>query len=634
MRHLILGTAGHIDHGKTALVRALTGVDTDRLPEEKRRGITIDLGFARLDLHDGPSLGIIDVPGHEAFVRNMLAGATGMDLVLLVVAADEGVMPQTREHLAIVELLGIRRGVVALTKSDLVDPEWVELAVDDVRQLIARTALQDAPVVPVSARTGAGLEALKAALTAAAVAVADRDCDDLFRMPVDRVFTVRGTGTVVTGTVWSGALRRDAQVRIEPAGLSARVRGLQRHGADADEVRAGERAAIALAGVDRHALGRGETLVTSPAWRTSDVLTVELGVLGDAGGPIRPRQRVRVHLGTAEVLARITLPDGDLAPGGTALGQLRLEAPILARAGDRLVIRSYSPVHTIAGGVVLEPVPPRRRRMPDELRRALLGLRAPGGTLPALLTIAGPAGVDVADLPILTGLSPGGVRRALDGTGGLHVAADRLLDDARINACSEVILARLHRFHAEAPLEDGMDREALKRDVAGGAAAPLFEPALQRLTAAGDAVVHAGVAALATFRAAPGPRELEILHRLGEIHAEAGIRFPDLAELPPDLVRLPSLPLLLRHLERQGRLVRLGPTRWADAAAVLECIADLRTQLPPDTPLAVSDFKDVLNVTRKHLIPLLEYFDRVGVTARAGEARTIVTPTAGAQQQP
>src|SRR5690606_6716769 len=318
MPHLVLGTAGHIDHGKTALVRALTGVDTDRLAEEKRRGITIDLGFANLRLPDGQELAVVDVPGHEAFIRNMLAGATGIDIVLLVIAADEGVMPQTREHLAIVDLLGVRCGVVAITKVDLVEREWLDLVMEDVRAALADTPFADAPLVPVSARTGEGLDALVAAIADAARATAERDHDDLFRLPIDRVFTIRGTGTVVTGTVWSGRLRVGAAVRVLPQDLHARVRGAQVHGRDAPCVSAGQRAALALAGVERDQLGRGDVIVADEAWAATTRLTALVRVLPASPWPLRTRQRVRFHLGTAEIMGRVRPLDApEIPPGQT-----------------------------------------------------------------------------------------------------------------------------------------------------------------------------------------------------------------------------------------------------------------------------------------------------------------------------
>jgi selenocysteine-specific elongation factor len=628
MRRLILGTAGHIDHGKTALVRCLTGVDTDRLPEEKRRGITIDLGFARLPLPDGTELGIVDVPGHEGFVRNMLAGATGLDLMLLVVAADEGVMPQTREHLAIMELLGVERGVVALTKSDLADAEWLELVEDEVRDLLGPTGLATSAIVPVSARTGAGVDDLVSALEAAARSAAPRRADDTFRMPVDRVFTVRGTGTVVTGTVWSGDLRRDDVVRILPGGGPVRVRALQHHGSATDRIIAGERAAIALAGVDRESVQRGDTLATGEGWSPAGILTVEFRVLPDAGAPLRPRQRVRVHLGTAEVLARVALADGDVAPGNRRIGQLRLENPLVARAGDRFVLRSYSPVHTVAGGVVLEPAARKRKRYPPDTAAQLGRLADPRTALKAVIALAGEEGVPQADLPVRTGLPPTRVQAALAGMEDAVLVGDRATLASHLARYRDAILHTLDRFHAHNPLQNGMDRESLRRDVATGPRTDLFDSALEILMAERRVEGRGGEVARTGFQARPGPGEEAALRELGGAFRNAGLEPPDLGDLPTDLATRPDLPVLLRFLERSGTLVRLTPTRWADAGTVAEIARAIRTQLPSDRGLAISDFKQIMNLTRKHLIPLLEYFDRTGVTARRGDERWVAGPTA------
>jgi selenocysteine-specific elongation factor len=624
MRRLILGTAGHIDHGKTALVHALTGVDTDRLPEEKRRGITIDLGFARLPLSSDVELSIVDVPGHEAFVRNMLAGATGIDLMLLVIAADEGVMPQTREHLAIIELLGIRRGVVALTKTDLVDDEWLDLVRDEVHDLLAPTPLADVELVAVSARTGAGLDTLRSALAAAADAAPDRSADDLFRMPIDRVFTVRGTGTVVTGTVWSGVLGRDANVHIEPAGLTTRVRALQQHGQDTDDIRAGARAAVALTGIDRRAITRGDTLLAGAGWRAWHMMTVQLTTLRDADAPLRPRQRVRVHLGTGEVLGRLALYEGAVEPGATAIAQLRLEQPLVGRAGDRFVIRSYSPIHTIAGGVVLEPIAPKRKRLAERVTRALLDSRDPTAAVRAVLALADEEGVATAELAVRTGLQPARLEPLLTGDPAVVQVTDRVVASEHVDHVRNALLDCLHRFHEQHPLEEGMDRETLRRAVTDAAAgSALVDFVLQQLLAAGIVVGRGSDVAVAGFQPEPGPADRRCLDRLAATFADAGLEPPELAELPLELAGTAGLPALLRFLERDGVLVRLTPTRWADASAVSDCAMACHAQLSADTPLAVSDFKQVVNLTRKHLIPLLEYFDRAGFTLRSGETRRL-----------
>jgi selenocysteine-specific elongation factor len=625
MRRLILGTAGHIDHGKTALVRALTGVDTDRLPEEKRRGITIDLGFASLQLGDDLEIDLIDVPGHEAFIRNMLAGATGIDLVLLVVAADEGVMPQTREHLAIVELLGIRRGVVAITKADLVDPEWLELVRDEVHELLSGGPLADAPIQVVSARSGQGIAELADVIGQAAYTVQMRSSNDLFRMPIDRVFTVRGTGTVVTGTVWSGSLRRDAQVRIEPAGFTARVRALQRHGTECDSIEAGERAAVALAGVDRQAVTRGDTLMDTADWEPASILTVQVAVLVDAAAALRPRQRVRVHLGTAEVMARLALPDGDIAPGAEGLAQLRLERPLLARALDRLVIRSYSPVRTIAGGLVLEPDAPRRKRFTDRTRSALRSITEADRALDALLDLAGANGVQRHLLPLVTGQGAAAMDDAISRAPHVRIIAGRVVRTDVVHGLRAAIEERVRRYHVERPLDDGMERELLRREVDPDSGVA-FSVALQELLTEGVLTGSSGSVAVGGHEPAPAEADRLLLERLSAVYAAAGTQAPDLQELPPELATAPQLASMIRLLERRGALIRLSGDRWADAAAVASAAFALRSQFVAGREVAMADFKQVLNLSRKHLIPLLEYFDRTGVTRRAGEGRMLLEP--------
>jgi selenocysteine-specific elongation factor len=625
MRRLILGTAGHIDHGKTALVRALTGVDTDRLPEEKRRGITIDLGFASLRLADDLEIDLIDVPGHEAFIRNMLAGATGIDLVLLVVAADEGVMPQTREHLAIVELLGIRGGVVAITKVDLVDPEWLELVSDEVRELLSGSALAEAPIQVVSARSGQGVAELTEVIRQAAHTARCRPANDIFRMPIDRVFTVRGTGTVVTGTVWSGGLRRDAQVRIEPAGLVARVRALQRHGSDCDNIEAGERGAVALAGVDRHALVRGDTLLDSSDWVPASILSAQVSVLADAAAPLRPRQRVRVHLGTAEVMARLALPDGEIPPGAQGMAQLRLERPLLARALDRLVIRSYSPVRTVAGGIVLEPDAPRRKRFTDSTRSALGSITDADRALDALLDLAGDNGVQRRLLPLVTGQGAAAMDDAVSGAAHLRVIGERVVRADVVLGVRANIEDRVRRYHGERPLDEGMERELLRREVDPNAGVA-FNVALQELLTEGVLTGSGGAVAVAGHEPAPAEADRPLLERLSAVYAAAGVQAPDLHELPPGLANAPQLSALVRLLERRGAIIRLGGDRWADSAAVASAAFALRSQLVVGQEIAMAEFKHVLNLSRKHLIPLLEYFDRTGVTRRSGEGRMLLEP--------
>ena len=453
---LILGTAGHIDHGKTSLVRALTGVDTDRLDEEKRRGITIELGFARYTPQDGTSFGIVDVPGHEGFVRTMVAGATGMDIVLLVVAADEGVMPQTREHLAIIRLLGVEGMVVAITKADLVDEEWLELVDEDVRGLLAGTPYENVDIVPTSVHTGDGLAELSRALLRCGRQARERVTEDLARLPVDRVFAMEGAGTVVTGTLWSGRLVRGSTVRILPRDDQARIRAIQVHGVQEESAVAGQRTALALTGVAvrRGVIARGDVLVSDDSWSPSMMLTVELRALEESGWRLEAGQRVRVHLGTVEVMARVALFGvEEVVPHESALAQLRLEGPVVARSGDRFVVRSYSPVTTIAGGVVLEPIPPKRKRLSDDERLALAAMSRSGiHAVRGAAALAGWMGLEAAAAGVRAGWRTG----IPDDADSLLWRLDGVLFDPAIASAGEdLLLAAVRRHHADHHLDSG-----------------------------------------------------------------------------------------------------------------------------------------------------------------------------------
>jgi selenocysteine-specific elongation factor len=620
MRRLILGTAGHIDHGKTSLVRALTGIDTDRLPEEKRRGITIELGFAALTLENA-ELGIVDVPGHEALVRTMLAGATGMDLVLLVIAADEGVMPQTREHLAIMELLEVRAAVVALTKADLVDDEWLDLVRADVEDTLAGSRFRNAGIVPVSTRTGKGMDALRLAIAGVVSDIDVRSADDIFRMPIDRVFTRHGTGTVVTGTVWSGKVDRDAMLAVQPAGMAVRARGLQVHGTKRDTAFAGERVAIALA-VERDAVRRGDTLTAADPWQPSMLITAWVTVLATSARPLRHRQRIRFHLGTAEILARAALLDGEtIEPGGAGWVQLRLETPALARAGDRFVLRSYSPVQTIAGGVVVEPSPPKRKRMTPHLPgvlRAVLG----GPTSAAVRALVGAAagkGVAVGDLPLLVQASPARVREAMTDITLLCIS-DRIYDPSLAESARAAILAAVDDHHADAPLDTGLPRDML-RGVAAGAGVRVTAWTVDALIAEGVLRSVDGALARAHFVPSLDPDQQATADALAAAIDRAGAEAPSTAELGP------ATPIvLLRFLAGRGHIVALPGDRWIGVAPMDAIIQRLDARLEPGRNVETADLKEAIGVSRKYLIPILEHLDRAGFTRRAGEQRTWLGP--------
>ena len=622
---VILGTAGHIDHGKTALVKALTGVDTDRLAEEKERGITIDLGFAELAPTGAPRLGIVDVPGHRDFVRNMVAGATGMDLVLLVVAADEGVMPQTREHLAIVELLAVRELVVAITKRDLVEDEWLDLVDAEIAELLKATPYAKAPRIPTSVRTGEGLDALTRALTAAAGAAARGGAHDLSRLPVDRVFTVQGTGTVVTGTLWSGTIAREERVRLFPGGEEARVRGVHVHGRDVDRAEAGDRTAIALAGTDRRAVARGSTLVTGAGWAASWMLTVRVRVLPGSEWSLEDRQRVRVHLGTAEVMARCALlGSASVAPGERAWAQLRLEEPLLARARDRLILRSYSPVTTLGGGQVAEPLPAKRRGLDagTEARLTAILDGEAAEAVRAVVELAGWNGASVAALPVLAGRGVDAIEESLTADAP-PLAGGSIFDPAIAAEAERLLLGALEAEQTREPLRPSVPLELLRMALPPWAHPALPGLALARLQERGAVELAAGGARSPEHRPRLDAGQAAACERILEVFREAGLAPPGVEELPAELSGRRDLWPLLKHLEASGALRPVADGLYMDAGVLDRMERHVSERLGGRRDLTPADFREVLPVSRKHLIPLLNHLDGVGVTVRSGDRRHV-----------
>jgi len=628
MERVVVGTAGHIDHGKSALVRALTGVDPDRLPEERERGITIDLGFAELPTDGELQLGVVDVPGHEDFVRTMVAGATGIDVVLLIVAADEGVMPQTAEHLDIVDLLDVPEMVVALTKVDLVDEEWRLLVEEDLRQRLAPTRYRGAPIVPTSARDGSGLDALLAELGAAARRGRRRNAEDLARLPVDRVFTLQGTGTVVTGTLWSGSLRQGEKVTLLPEGPRARIRSLQVHGRDVEEARAGERTAVALAGVGRQAVARGSTLVTSDAWGPSWMLTIHARVLDGSPWGLEQGRRVRVHVGTAEVMARCAILDErPLGPGQNGWVQLRLEEPTLARAGDRVVLRSYSPVTTIGGGVVAEPVPPKRKRLEPAEAAALTALveGESAAAVAAAVRLAGWGGLDADRLPVWAGCRPEEIAPALaqlEGDGAI-VARGTVFAPEVAKRAAELVLEALHEGHRDMPLRPAVPLERLRSALPAWAPAPLADAVVEHLRGGGTLELAGGGARHPGFVPTPAPDQEEACAALVAVFRAAGLAAPFVEELPEALRVRADLAELLRHLEARGTLRTVDEGLLLDAEVLARAEAAVADQLGGRTDLSPADFRDVLPVSRRHLMPLLAHMDGAGVTVRRGAVRDV-----------
>jgi selenocysteine-specific elongation factor len=612
---VIIGTAGHIDHGKTALVRALTGVDTDRLPEEKRRGITIDLGFAPIELSGGLRGGVVDVPGHEAFVRTMLAGATGIDVALLVIAADEGVMPQTREHVDILKLLDVRHGVVALTKADLVEEDWLTLVTEDVRTLLADSPLAGSPIVPTSVVTGAGLAELKTCLATALQSLPARQADDVFRMPIDRAFSVRGAGTVVTGTIWSGHVEPETTLTLLPLGKPARVRGVQVHSATVHRAGAGSRAALSLPGIDPSHASRGAVLVGDPRWVPTSRMRVDVALLDRMKRPLRPRERVRLHLGTSDVAARIVAVGGAVAPGELRAARAILDEPIVARAGDRFVLRAASPPVTIGGGVVRDPSPPHRR-----VRPWVAALVQPADRLRAMLTEGGVAGVDIATLPVRLGIpqsSLGDVLRLVES----ERVADHVIARASLADAKTRLVAAVAEHLVQHPLEDGVKQSALR--AALGVPELIFDDVLKRAVASQELELHEGLVRRPGWTPQLDARALATREAVVTQLTASGREPPSTQELIAQHGQ--SVVSLLRVLERERLIVAVEPlgARYYESECLNHMVRDVQRVMAGEGEFSPAVLRDALRMSRKFLIPFLEYCDRTGVTERQGGGRVL-----------
>ena len=616
---MIIGTAGHIDHGKTALVKALTGVDTDRLPEEKRRGITIDLGFAALALDGVGTVGMIDVPGHEDFVRSMLVGASGIDVGLLVIAADEGVMPQTREHLLILSLLEIPQVVVALTKSDVVEEDWLELVRADVRELMSPTRWPQAPLVACSARTGKGIDDLRLALARAVSLPGTRPADDLFRLPVDRAFTVRGTGTVATGTVWSGSVDREAEVRLLPGGLHARVRKIEQHLHAVPNVAAGTRAALALGGVDVSEVGRGSVIVTDPAWRATEMFEAQVSLDPASESGLKPRTRVRLHAGATEVGARVTaVSGGGIDPGKTVIARVTTEAPIPLRGGDRFVLRLPAPVGTIGGGVVIDPYARRRSISVSNDEEAHTLAFSATKRLEWILESEGVRGVAVAEIPVRSGLTPGETRAVIERATG-HIGANNLFTPAVVESTMAHVRMIIAEYEIRSPLSPGVSTQTLRGGLRGSE--ELADIAIREMEANGEIETDGPLIRRKGWAPTPSVVDLKASSALAHDICASEREPPSLSELVAR--HGSSVPDLLRYLEREGRIVQVESDRYYDRSTLEEMIGVLREQLAAGKVYVPAQLRDMLGLSRKYLIPFLEFCDRKGITERRGEGRVL-----------
>jgi selenocysteine-specific elongation factor len=637
MKSVVVGTAGHIDHGKSALVRAVTGTDPDRLKEEKERGITIDLGFAHTSIGD-LHVAFVDVPGHERFVKNMLAGVGGIDLVVLVVAADESVMPQTREHFDICRLLHVPAGLIALTKSDLVDADTLELVRLEVRELVAGSFLDGAPSVAVSSKTGQGLDAFRAALVDAAGHVRGRSSQGAARLPIDRVFSMKGFGTVVTGTLVSGRIRVNDELTVAPAGRVVKVRGVQVHGAKRDEAAAGQRTAVNLGGVEVEQIARGQTLMAVGTFEQTRLADADLELLPGAK-PLRHGARVRFHHGTTEILGRVAIvgPAPTIAPASRAFVRLRLERPAVLTRGDRYIVRAYSPPITIAGGRIIDPRPPRTavrtsaaldrcRRLDIATSESLEGELAAAAVM---IEGAGAAGLPLSALISRLGVEPQAVADRVEKLGAARTAvqvAGVLVAPAIIERLKAAIVDALTLHHASAPLSDGMPREEVRERLFARGHAAVFERAIEDLAAAGT-IAGRDRLALATHRVALSPDEDRARRAIERVFREGGLKPPDTAAAISLAAVSPAVAdRVLKLLQRQKVLVRVDTLLFHDEALKLlkQEVAALNQSAGGKARIDVATFKERFGVTRKFAIPLLEYLDRERVTRRVGDARVVL----------
>jgi selenocysteine-specific elongation factor len=618
MKNIIVGTAGHIDHGKTALVRALTGVDTDRLEEEKRRGITIDLGFAHLQLTPELRAGFIDVPGHERFVKNMLAGAGGIDLVLLVIAADESIKPQTREHFDICRMLGIGRGIIALNKIDLVDREIAELARLEAEEFVAGSFLEGAPIIPVSARTGEGIERLKSELICAAERVTAKDASRHLRLPIDRVFTMRGFGTVVTGTLVSGSVERDQEVEIHPIGKRVRVRSVQVYGNSADRATAGERTALNLADVDRAELTRGMTLAAPGMFQSTRACDCSLQLLASAN-PLKHGAPVHFHAGSAEIEAEVRLLDSAaIRPGETGLARIILREPALLTPGDRFILRQFSPVVTIGGGVVLDNAGPRyRNRSVGAVRlRAVAATDAAGFV--AILIRESWSGMSMPALVARTGLTSREIESFTrrPEVVVIHHPEPWFTDAAWFRSAADGLAERVRKFHESNPLLPGV----AKGDLRGNLPSYVLDALL---AAAKGIVVEGDLARLASHKVVLREEEERARETIERTFEKAGLAVPAVAEtLTQSGVELKRARSILQILIREKKLVRINEElvlHHSAVRALKELLAVHRAER-----FRVPVFKEWTGISRKYAIPLLEYLDRERVTRREGDERVVL----------
>lgn len=629
MNRIIIGTAGHIDHGKTTLVKALTGVQTDRLKEEQKRGISIELGFAPLTLPDGQKAAIVDVPGHERFIRHMLAGAFGIDMVIFVIAADEGIMQQTREHLDIIQLLGVETGIIALTKIDMVDEEWLMLVEDEVREYMAGTILKDAPVIPLSAVSGEGIPELIKAIQEAASQVNEKPVMGKARLPVDRVFTKAGFGTVVTGTLWSGQMQVGDVLEIMPTGRNVKVRTLQVHNEKVNTAYAGQRVAVNLQGIEVADIERGYWLSTPGYLAPTYRMDTRLRLLESSPRTLRNWNRVRFHLGTDETMARLVLLDRDeLLPGEETYAQIVMERPVVGFKGDPFVIRFYSPVTTIGGGTIIDPNAPKQKRFKEEILNEL-SVKEEGSLSEMILYELESSPEDVLNAEMLakkTGHSEEKIAdeltRLIEEQQVVEIKKGEFISVYGLEGIAEKITAAVEDYHQHYPMRPGYPREEIRSRLLKNLNPRTFNDIVKQLEQKGIVCAGDKQIMLPGHKPTPGDREQQAIDIIDREMNNNPFAPPSIEELKPLMpVEPDEIPEIIAFMQDHQMLIKITQDMYFSAASIEEGKKRLTEYFDREGELTLATARDILNTSRKYALPLIEYYDRIRFTRRIGDIR-------------
>ncbi len=633
MKQIILGTAGHIDHGKTTLIKALTGINTDRLKEEKLRGITIELGFAHLELPSGQRLGIVDVPGHEKFVKNMVAGATGIDLVALVIAADEGIMPQTREHMEICSLLGIRHGMVVITKTDMVDEEWLALVQEEIGDFTRGTFLEESPVMPVSAVTGQGLPDFMETLDCICKDIPEKKATGLFRLPVDRVFSMKGFGTVITGTLVSGKIAVGDRIMLYPSGATSKVRGLQVHNQSLEQAEAGMRTAINFQGLDRAAVNRGDVLAKPDDLVLSYMVDADLNYLSSNAKPLKNRTQVRFHTGTSEIMGVVVVLDREeILPGDNAVVQIRLDTPVSLVKEDRYVLRSYSPIRTIGGGAILNPIPPKHKRNRPDIIEGLQLLKqaSPEEIVRLQIENTGFKSCTFGELSIMTNLPEKQLDRILQTMTSKKEALlidkekRRYIHQNIFAQLQEALRSQLTEYHEKHPLKPGMSKEELKSKLPPNVDNKLYLLALQQLQKSEVIAQEEDIVRLSNHRVALGVDQRALRENMLAIYRKEALTPPYFKDVCATLSAPPQeAKQVMSLLIDEGQMVKIKEELYCHQEPLERLKDQLVSFLHDHGEISTPQFKDMTGASRKYVIPLIEYFDATQLTIRVGDIRKL-----------